>query len=96
MLRRNFTGLVVGLALAGVVVLIARKGKTTCFEAIGMLDSQTKAAMPKQGAGAGSSLEFDQTGVSVIGLWNNDAAGSTPVITAYYWDPIDGRYEYLA
>jgi len=47
-----------------------------------------------QGAGAGSSIIFDQQEIAVIGLWNNDATGSTPVITAYYWDPIDGRYEY--
>ncbi len=49
-----------------------------------------------QGAGAGSSIEFDQTEISVIGLWNNDAMGATPVITAYVWDPIDQRYEYQA
>jgi hypothetical protein len=49
-----------------------------------------------QGAGIGSSIEFDQTEISVIGLWNHDAVGSTPVITAYVWDPIDGRYEYQA
>ena len=49
-----------------------------------------------QGAGAGSSIEFDQTEISVIGLWNHDATGSTPVITAYVWDPVDGRYEYQA
>jgi CubicO group peptidase (beta-lactamase class C family) len=90
MLRRNFTGLVLGLALAGAVagsalaqgsvaeqagfapdrlakitatlkadvakgtlpgavVLISRKGKTAYFESVGMLDPQTKAAMPKDG-----------------------------------------------
>jgi len=47
-----------------------------------------------QGPGAGSSIEFDQQEIAVIGLWNNDATGGTPVITAYYWDPVDGRYEY--
>lgn len=47
-----------------------------------------------QGAGAGNSIEFDQTEISVIGLWNHDAVGVTPVINAYVWDPIDGRYEY--
>jgi len=90
MLRRNFIGLVLGLALAGAVagsalaqgsvaeqagfapdrlakitatlkadvakgtlpgavVLISRKGKTAYFESVGMLDPQTKAAMPKDG-----------------------------------------------
>jgi len=49
-----------------------------------------------QGPGAGSSIDFDQQEIAVIGLWNNDATGSTPVITAYYWDPVDGRYEYQA
>jgi len=47
-----------------------------------------------QGPGAGSSIDFDQQEIAVIGLWNNDATGSTPVITAYYWDPVDGQYEY--
>jgi len=47
-----------------------------------------------QGPGAGSQLYFDSDEISVIGLWNNDATGSTPVITAYYWDPMDSRYEY--
>lgn len=47
-----------------------------------------------QRAGAGNSIEFDQTEISVIGLWNHDAVGVTPVITAYVWDPVDGRYEY--
>ncbi len=47
-----------------------------------------------QGEGAGSQLYFDSDEISVIGLWNNDAVGGTPVITAYVWDPIDGRYEY--
>jgi Ca2+-binding RTX toxin-like protein len=49
-----------------------------------------------QGEGAGSQLYFDSDEVSVIGLWNNDATAGTPVITAYVWDPIDGRYEYQA
>lgn len=47
-----------------------------------------------QGPGAGSSIIFDQQEISVIGLWNNDATGSTPVVTAYYWDADEGRYEY--
>ena len=38
------------------------------------------------GAGEGSSIEFDQREVSVIGLWNNDATGGTPVVTQYEWD----------
>ncbi len=90
MLRRQFTGLVLGLAFAGAVagsalaqgsvaeqagfapdrlakiteklkadvasgtlpgavVLISRKGKTAYFEAMGAVDPQTKAPMPKDG-----------------------------------------------
>jgi Ca2+-binding RTX toxin-like protein len=45
------------------------------------------------GAGAGSSMTFDQQDISVIALWNNDAAGGTPVITQYVWDDVDQRYE---
>ncbi|MGE0152700.1 MAG: beta strand repeat-containing protein [Reyranellaceae bacterium] len=45
------------------------------------------------GAGAGNSVTFDQQDVSVIMLWNNDAAAGTPVIQQYVWDPVDGRYE---
>ncbi len=47
-----------------------------------------------QGAGAGSVLTFDQTEISAIALWNNDAATGTPVITVYAWDEDAGRYLY--
>jgi Ca2+-binding RTX toxin-like protein len=46
------------------------------------------------GAGAGSSLTFDQQDISVVALWNNDAAPGTPVITQYVWDSVDQRYEF--
>ena len=46
------------------------------------------------GAGAGSSLTFDQQDISVVALWNNDAAPGTPVITQYAWDSVDQRYEF--
>ncbi|MGE0152696.1 MAG: beta strand repeat-containing protein [Reyranellaceae bacterium] len=45
------------------------------------------------GAGAGNSVTFDQQDISVIMLWNNDAAAGTPVVQQYVWDPVDGRYE---
>ncbi len=47
-----------------------------------------------QGAGAGSVLTFDQTEISAIALWNNDATTGTPVITVYAWDEDAGRYLY--
>lgn len=38
------------------------------------------------GAGAGNYVEFDQRDIQYIGLWNNDAAPGTPVITGYQWN----------
>jgi Ca2+-binding RTX toxin-like protein len=46
------------------------------------------------GAGAGSSMTFDQQDISVVAMWNNDAAPGTPVITQYVWDSVDQRYEF--
>jgi hypothetical protein len=49
----------------------------------------------RDGLGDGVSvLNFMQEDVSVIALWNNDAAPGTQVIQQYVWDPVDQRYEY--
>jgi Ca2+-binding RTX toxin-like protein len=46
------------------------------------------------GTGAGNVMTFEQEDISVVALWNNDAALGTPVITQYVWDSVDQRYEY--
>jgi Ca2+-binding RTX toxin-like protein len=46
------------------------------------------------GAGAGSVMTFEQDDISVIALWNNDAAAGTPVITQYVWNEGLGEYVY--
>jgi Ca2+-binding RTX toxin-like protein len=46
------------------------------------------------GLGEDNVIAFDQTDISVIALWNNDAAPGTPVIQQYVWDADLGEYKY--
>jgi hypothetical protein len=41
-------------------------------------------------------LTFAQDDISVVALWNNDAAPGTPVITQYVWNEGQGEYVFIA
>ncbi len=47
------------------------------------------------GAGAGSSVTFDQRDIQGIALWNNEPTGMQQVVQYYEWDANAGTYVYM-